>query len=125
MLSFKDYYSKRTKELTIFQMNSAIYTVLIKQDTESAISDCTKAIELNPDYVKVYVRRAKLYEETDKLDEALEDYKKILTLDPGHIEANHATRVIKKTYFLHFQCFCDINALNVLTEITFTDSREE
>lgn len=83
-------------------MNTTIYTVLIKQDRESAISDCTKAIELNPDYVKVYVRRARLYEETDKLDEALEDYKKILTFDPGHIEANHAARVITQTYLFHF-----------------------
>ena len=53
--------------------------------------------------MKVYVRRARLYEETDKLDEALEDYKKILTFDAGHIEANHATRVITQTYLLHFE----------------------
>ncbi|XP_017893186.1 tetratricopeptide repeat protein 1 [Ceratina calcarata] len=59
-------------------------------DQESAISDCTKAIELNPDYVKAYVRRAQLYEASDKLDEALEDYKKILTFDAAHSEANHA-----------------------------------
>ena len=33
-------------------------------------------------------RRAALYEETDKLDESLEDYKKVLELDPG----NHDSR---------------------------------
>ncbi|KAK1130274.1 hypothetical protein K0M31_018412 [Melipona bicolor] len=79
------------KERSILYANRAA-AKLKCLDRESAITDCTKAIELNPDYVKVYVRRARLYEETDKLDEALEDYKKILTLDPGHIEANHATR---------------------------------
>ncbi|XP_076179884.1 tetratricopeptide repeat domain 1 [Ptiloglossa arizonensis] len=59
-------------------------------DKESAISDCTKAIELNPSYVKALVRRAQLYEETEKLDEALEDFKKVLTYDPSHTEANVA-----------------------------------
>lgn len=58
------------------------------------ISDCTKAIELNPSYVKAYIRRAQLYEETDKLDEALEDFKKVLTIDASHTEANHAIRVM-------------------------------
>lgn len=61
-------------------------------DQQSAISDCTKAIELNPNYVKAYVRRAQLYEASEKLDEALEDYKKVLTFDSGHLEANHAIR---------------------------------
>lgn len=61
-------------------------------EKESAITDCTKAIELNPDYMKAYVRRAQLYEETEKLDEALEDFKKVLTFDPGHKEANYAIR---------------------------------
>lgn len=61
-------------------------------EKESAISDCTKAIELNPSYTKAYVRRGQLYEETEKLDESLEDFKKVLTLEPGHKEANNAVR---------------------------------
>ncbi|XP_073970355.1 tetratricopeptide repeat protein 1-like [Rhodnius prolixus] len=55
--------------------------------TESAIDDCSKAIELDPDYVKALMRRAQLYEKTDKLDEALADYKRILELDSTHKEA--------------------------------------
>lgn len=35
-------------------------------------------------------RRAALYEETDKLDESLDDYKKILELDPGNHDARAA-----------------------------------
>lgn len=50
---------------------------------EEAIKDCTKAIELNPDYVRALLRRAELYERTEKLDEALEDYKVVLEKDPG------------------------------------------
>lgn len=54
---------------------------------ESAIEDCSKAIELNSYYLKAYLRRAALYEETEKLEEALEDYKKILELDARNKEA--------------------------------------
>lgn len=42
-------------------------------------------------YFRFLFRRAKLYEETDKLDESLEDYKKILEMDPGNVEAKHAS----------------------------------
>lgn len=58
--------------------------------SESAIEDCTKSIELNSQYLKAYLRRAKLYEETSKLDESLEDYKKILELDPHQKDALEA-----------------------------------
>lgn len=58
--------------------------------TKSAIQDCTKALELNDKYLRAYLRRAKLYEDTTKLDESLEDYKKILELDPRQKDALEA-----------------------------------
>ncbi|XP_066149830.1 tetratricopeptide repeat protein 1 [Euwallacea fornicatus] len=54
---------------------------------ESAIEDCTKAIELDNSYEKAYLRRAKLYEESDKLDESLADYNKVLEFNPRSPEA--------------------------------------
>ncbi|XP_044078470.1 tetratricopeptide repeat protein 1 isoform X2 [Siniperca chuatsi] len=57
---------------------------------DQAISDCTKAIELNPDYVRALLRRAELYEQTEKLDEALEDYKNVLDRDPNQTIARQA-----------------------------------
>lgn len=88
----------------IFQLLSA--SNYFQTEKDSAISDCTKAIELNSNYVKAYVRRAQLYEETNKLDEALEDFKKVLTFDPNHTEANHAIRVmyylLKKYRYLKY-----------------------
>lgn len=57
---------------------------------EKAISDCTRATELNPDYVRAWLRRAELHEQTEKLDEALEDYKKVLELDPNQTNARQA-----------------------------------
>lgn len=56
--------------------------------------DCTKSLEHNPVYMKALIRRAALYEELDKLDEALEDYKKILELDPTYRDAIIATQVM-------------------------------
>lgn len=55
------------------------------------------AIELNPDYVRALLRRAELYEQTDKLDEALEDYKKVLELDPNLTSARQACMVSSLT----------------------------
>ena len=34
---------------------------------DQAIKNCSKAIELNPSYLKALLRRAEIYEETDKL----------------------------------------------------------
>lgn len=81
-----------SKERSILYANRAAAKAKCQTEKDSAISDCTKAIELNSSYVKAYIRRAQLYEETDKLDEALEDFKKVLTFDPNHTDANHATR---------------------------------
>uniref|UniRef100_A0A674CEY3 Tetratricopeptide repeat domain 1 n=1 Tax=Salmo trutta TaxID=8032 RepID=A0A674CEY3_SALTR len=48
------------------------------------------AIELNPNYMRAILRRAELYEKTDKLDEALEDYKAALEKDPDLPSAREA-----------------------------------
>lgn len=57
---------------------------------QTAIDDCTMAIKLDDSYVKAFLRRAKLYEDTEKLDESLADYNKIVELDPGNREAKAA-----------------------------------
>lgn len=85
--------------MKVFEYCYILYFQGLKKE---AIEDCTKAVELNPNYVKAYIRRAKLYEENDKLDEALEDYKKILELDPGYSEARGATLVCFPFFALYF-----------------------
>ncbi|XP_061596464.1 tetratricopeptide repeat protein 1 [Cololabis saira] len=57
---------------------------------DQAIADCTKAIDLDPDYLRALLRRAELYEQTEKLDEALEDYNKVLECDPNNRQARQA-----------------------------------
>lgn len=68
------------------------------QNIESAIQDCTRAIELDSDYLKAYVRRSKLFERNDKLDEALEDLKKVLEIDRNYTEAMYNAKV----------CYCKL-----------------
>ncbi|KAM4826929.1 tetratricopeptide repeat protein 1 isoform 2-T2 [Thomomys bottae] len=69
----------------------------MKQDkNELAISDCSKAIQLNPSYIRAILRRAELYEKTSKLDEALEDYKSILEKDPSVHQAREACMRLPK-----------------------------
>ncbi|XP_047111488.1 tetratricopeptide repeat protein 1-like [Schistocerca piceifrons] len=65
----------------------------IKMDLKKeAVEDCSKAIELNPTYVKALLRRAQAQESLEKLDEAFEDYKKILEIEPSHKEAKAAVQ---------------------------------
>ena len=43
------------------------------------------SVELDPLFSKPVLRRAECYEKTDKLDECLSDYKKLLELESGTI----------------------------------------
>ncbi|XP_048884628.1 tetratricopeptide repeat protein 1 isoform X2 [Brienomyrus brachyistius] len=78
------------KERAILFSNRAAARLHLDKN-EGAIADCSKAMELNPDYIRAILRRAELYEKTDKLDEALEDYKLVLEKDPSVKQAREAT----------------------------------
>ncbi|XP_052385346.1 tetratricopeptide repeat protein 1-like [Oncorhynchus keta] len=78
-----------SKERAILFSNRAAARMHLDKN-ERAIADCTKAIELNPNYMRAILRRAELYEKTDKLDEALEDYKAALEKDPDLPSAREA-----------------------------------
>uniref|UniRef100_A0A1B6JMC0 Uncharacterized protein n=1 Tax=Homalodisca liturata TaxID=320908 RepID=A0A1B6JMC0_9HEMI len=79
------------KDRAIFYSNRAASKMKLEL-TESAIEDCTKALELDENYLKALYRRAQLYEATDKLDEALVDYNQILKIDPLHKDAMYASK---------------------------------
>ncbi|XP_078087296.1 tetratricopeptide repeat protein 1 [Mustelus asterias] len=77
------------KDRSILYSNRAAARMKL-DNKEEAISDSTKAIELNPNYIRAILRRAELYEKTEKLDEALQDYKTILEKDPSVGQAREA-----------------------------------
>ena len=51
---------------------------------------CFPAILLDPKYTKALLRRAQLHEETDKLDEALDDFKRVLEIESNNQKAIEA-----------------------------------
>ena len=57
-----------------------------------AEEDCTTSIDLRPTYMKAILRRAQVREHLDKLTSALEDYKRVLELDPRQGPAMEAAR---------------------------------
>ncbi|XP_078406735.1 tetratricopeptide repeat protein 1 isoform X1 [Cetorhinus maximus] len=77
------------KDRSILYSNRAAARMKL-DNKEEAISDCTKAIELNPNYIRAILRRAELYEKTEKLEEALQDYKTIIEKDPSVGQAREA-----------------------------------
>lgn len=60
---------------------------------DDVLNDCTSSIKIHPTYLKPILRRAQTYEKKEKFDEALEDYKKVLELDPKCQEAVLACQV--------------------------------
>ena len=55
-----------------------------------AIEDCDAALEIDPAYVKVYVRRASAREAVGELEGALEDYERARALAPKEASARRA-----------------------------------
>ncbi|XP_074282597.1 uncharacterized protein LOC141607133 [Silene latifolia] len=64
---------------------AACFMKLEKYD--EAAKECSKALELNPVYVKALVRRGEAYEKLERYDEAISDMKKILESEPSNIQA--------------------------------------
>lgn len=56
----------------------------VKTEFDEIIADLSRAIELNPGYFKPYLKRAEFNQRFggDKLDNALEDYQKVLEMTP-------------------------------------------
>ncbi|XP_052199153.1 uncharacterized protein LOC127806129 [Diospyros lotus] len=54
---------------------------------EDSIKECTKALELNPNYVKALLRRGEAHEKLEHYEEAIADLKKILELDQSDVQA--------------------------------------
>uniref|UniRef100_A0A336K1X9 CSON008225 protein n=1 Tax=Culicoides sonorensis TaxID=179676 RepID=A0A336K1X9_CULSO len=73
-------------ERSILYANRAAAKIAL-DDSESALDDCNKSLELDNLYQKVYLRRALLLEKLNKLEESLADYEKVLMIDSKRNEA--------------------------------------
>ena len=64
------------KERAVYYANRAACQMKQKQWGPAA-ADCTRALEIDPAYVKALLRRCTVYEELDDLERALTDAKKV------------------------------------------------
>ena len=64
------------KEVAVYFANRAACQLKLRQWGPAA-SDCTRALEVDPAYLKALLRRCTAYEELDDLEKALTDAKKV------------------------------------------------
>ena len=88
-----------SKERSIFYSNRAVCFLKMK-DTEKCIKESSKSIELDSTFIKPLLRRAECHETLDKLDEALEDYKKLIDLEP-RVMSYKQKCFVSGDFFLH------------------------
>ena len=48
------------------------------------VQNASESLRLKPDYHKVRIRRAEMYEENDQPHESMEDWKQVLEKEPDH-----------------------------------------
>jgi tetratricopeptide (TPR) repeat protein len=70
-------------QLAVYHCNRAACLLHLLKYQE-AIQDCTVAVLLNPKYTKAWMRRSNAYENTERIEDALEDAKKALESDPAN-----------------------------------------
>lgn len=62
-------------------------TYFEKGNFPQAISEFTKAIEMNPNYTRAYYNRGLAYIKQNNYTQAISDYTKVIDFDPNHAEA--------------------------------------
>ncbi|XP_057472830.1 uncharacterized protein LOC130761087 [Actinidia eriantha] len=62
---------------------------------EDTIKYCTKALELNPNYVKALLRRGEAHEKLEHFEEAIADLKKVVELDPSDVQARRTIQCLE------------------------------
>lgn len=90
---------------TILANRAAAY--MKSKDYMKALEDCNKAISLNPDYTRAYLRRGNVNMELEYYEEALHDYNKVKDMEPNTSEIDNyiyfakdkAKKVGKKDYY--------------------------
>ncbi|RYR18403.1 hypothetical protein Ahy_B03g063022 [Arachis hypogaea] len=59
------------------------------------VKECTKALYLNPVYIKALVRRGEAHEKLEHFEETIADMKKILEIDPSNDQSRKAIKRVE------------------------------
>ena len=69
---------------------------------QNEIIRLTREIDLAPDDVLLYAERGKLYYRAGAFDKAMNDFVRVCTIEPGHVEAGEYIRLISEIFeFYH------------------------
>ena len=82
-------------KLAIYHSNRAACLLHLHR-YEEAISDCNIAILLNPKYTKAFLRRASANEALERMEDALQDAKEALALDPTNSSTKKTVARLQK-----------------------------
>jgi len=81
---------RNPKESKIYSNRAACYTKLTAFDL--ALKDCDKSIELDPTFVKAYLRKGNVLKGMGRNAKAMETYEKVLEMNPESDEAKQGYR---------------------------------
>ncbi|KAL1567784.1 protein CLMP1 [Salvia divinorum] len=69
----------------VFHSNSAACLMQMKPiDYETVISECTLALQVQPNFVRALLRRARAFEAIGRYETAMQDVQSLLAADPNH-----------------------------------------
>ncbi|KAJ1428701.1 Tetratricopeptide-like helical domain superfamily [Sesbania bispinosa] len=79
---------KNHPDRAVFHSNKAACLMQMKPiDHESVIAECTMALQVQPQFVRALLRRARAYESVGNNEMALRDVKALLAAEPTHSDA--------------------------------------
>ncbi|XP_048657878.1 sperm-associated antigen 1 [Marmota marmota marmota] len=79
------YYTRSISALpTVAAYNNRAQAEIKLQNWNSAFQDCEKVLQLEPGNIKALLRRATTYKHQNKLQEAIEDLRKVLDVEPDN-----------------------------------------
>ncbi|EHA98754.1 Sperm-associated antigen 1 [Heterocephalus glaber] len=79
------YYTRSISVLpTVAAYNNRAQAEIKLQNWNNAFQDCEKVLKLEPGNIKALLRRATTYKHQNKLQEAIEDLRKVLEVEPDH-----------------------------------------
>jgi len=85
-IALKNYSKKDKKSLAAcHSLKASIYVSI--DETEKAIEEYNLAIKLSPDYQRYYISRAQIFYDKKQYDKAEADYRTILKMDEGDVQA--------------------------------------